>query len=87
MGSSYTPMRPNGATQAQIADVYSRLKTHKVIEGSNLEAFYRKFPSAADIDDIEIGDDVNKSFVRFNDGSFIVFSGRVKFETIIKPRR
>jgi hypothetical protein len=77
-------MRANGATQAQIADVYSRLKTHQVKEASDLQAFYRKFPPAADIDDIEIGDDVNESFVRFNDRRFIVFRGRVRLETVIK---
>jgi len=78
MGSSYIPLKPNGATQAQIEGAYSRLKSHKVIEASTLEAFYRKFPSASEVDDIEIGDDVNKSFVKFKDGTFITFQGKTE---------
>jgi hypothetical protein len=87
MGKDFTPLRPNGASQKQIENVYSRLRQKEVIEASNEAYFNKILPDASAILDIEIGyGSTRESIVRFKDGGFVVFKGIVKVMTILKSR-
>lgn len=91
MGGSYVGLRMNGASDAQIADVYARLRSREVLEASEISWFNKQdLPPASEVSEIEIGTDVRESVVRFSDGRFVVFKGVVRFDTILKantPRR
>jgi len=86
MGSSYTPLKANGASPAQMGRAYALLQKKRVIEASQ-EAYFTarsSLPPISQVEEIEIGEDVNKSIVRFAGGDFVVFAGRIDFKAIIK---
>jgi hypothetical protein len=88
MGYSYIGLKANGATQEQIFYAFTKLRSHKIIEASSeiYVSGYLPYISADQIEEIEIGDDVNETIVRFRDGGFIVFKGKIKIGTILKKR-
>ena len=78
MGNSWISMKDNGANREQIACAYRSLKTHKVLDVSDMEYFGIHKPVAADVEDIEIGEDIDETLVRFQDHKFIAFKGKLK---------
>lgn len=78
MGNSWISMKDNGANREQIACAYRSLKTHKILDVSDLEYFKANKPSASQVEDIEIGEDIDETLVRFQDYKFIAFKGKLK---------
>lgn len=89
MGKDFLPLRVNGATDSQIWDVYHRLKNKPVIEASKQQYFHKKhIPPVHAVEEIEIGEGSTKqSVIRFTDGNWVVFEGKVRLSTIFEPMK